>query len=444
MKPLSPTLRRDEAGYMVVTVMAGVVPLAILSSAIVMLMTTRTQSTSARMADERLVASAEAAAQEGFALVRKARSTSGFGKAAERFQPATDGIDNDRDGEIDELDEVGVAFMVHDWSGDGLDNDGDGRVDEDDEDVAALIVDRQRDKDGVDNDRDGTTDEGDENAMLELVGLARPFANYAGARERRVTMWLQRSAALLPMPNAAVFLGDPNSDVTFNGNSFLVSGIDPVTGAKVPGIGVAGSTASVLTSLRRNQNTLVVGTGNAPSVSTVAPPSPWSNGNAFINDMISTYSGAAEYFLQPGTYTQAPQGGDGKDTDGDGQVDEADESWFGNPDLSKMKVTYAQGDLHFSGNNRGAGLLVVDGNLKITGQFQWHGMVIVRGNLELAGGGSQQKLILGGAYIGSNVTTGVEGSFSISGNAVVQYSQLQMQTLSNELAGYRVWGFRES
>ncbi|MBK9383657.1 MAG: hypothetical protein IPN34_02365 [Planctomycetes bacterium] len=444
MNPQSPILRCDQSGYMVVTVMAGVVPLAILSSAIVLLMTSRTQSTSARMADERLVASAEAAVQEGFALVRKARSTSGFEKADELFQPATDGIDNDRDGEVDEEDEVGIAYMIHDWSGDSIDNDGDGRVDEDDENVAALIVDRQRDKDTIDNDRDGTTDEGDENSMLELVGLARPFASYAGARERRVTMWLQRSAALLPMPNAAVFLGDPNSDVTFNGSSFLVSGIDSVTGASVPGIGVAGPTTNVVSSLRRSQNTLVVGTGSSPSVQTVDPPSPWSSGNAFINDMISTYSGAAEHFLQPGTYTQAPQGGDGKDSDGDGQVDEADESWFGNPDLTKMKVTYAQGNLHFSGNNRGAGLLVVDGNLKITGQFLWHGMVIVRGSLELAGGGSQQKLILGGAYIGSNVTSGVEGSFSISGNAVVQYSQLKLQALSSELAGFRVWGFRES
>src|SRR5690606_13347472 len=119
--------------------------------------------------------------------------------------------------------------------------------------------------------------------------------------------------------------------------------------------------------------------------------------------------------------TSAPAGNDSKDNDGDGENDEADERWFGNPDLSKMQVTYAQGDVHLSGQNRGAGLLVVDGTLRITGQFQWHGMVIVRGNLEISGGGSVEKLILGAAYIGSNVTSG-DGSLTLGGNAVIQYS----------------------
>jgi hypothetical protein len=276
--------------------------------------------------------------------------------------------------------------------------------------------------------------------MLELVGVAHPFANYAGARERRVTMWLQRSQALLPTPDAAVFLGDPNADVTFNGSSFLISGIDAASGRIVPGIGVAGPTANVVTSLKKNQTTLVVGTGAVPSVSTVAAPAPWTNGNQFINDMVSTYSGVAENFLPTGTYTQAPTGGDGKDSDGDGQIDEADEKWFGNPDLAQMEVTYAQGDVHFSSNTRGAGLLLVDGSLTISGQFLWHGIVIIRGNLSLVGGGTSSKLILGAAFIGSNVTS--ESNFTIGGNAVIQYSALQFQTLSNQLAGYQVWGFR--
>jgi hypothetical protein len=442
MKRIFERVSGSESGYMVVTVMAGVVPIAILSSAVVMLMTSRTQSTSARMADERLVASAEAAAQEGLAALRKAGRTDAFARAGERFDPGTDGIDNDRDGEIDEADEIGTAYLISDWSSDGLDNDGDGRVDEDDENVAALIIDRHRDLDGLDNDRDGTADEPDENAMIELVGLARPFALYAGARERRVTLWLQRSQALLPTPDAAVFLGDPNADVAFNGNSFLVSGIDAASGRTVPGIGVAGPTTNVLDSIRRSQNTLIVGSGPSPSVQTVSAPAPWSDGNEFINDMIETYSGAADHFLTEGTYTASPKGSDSQDNDGDGQVDEADEGWFGNPDLSKMKVTYAQGDVHFTGNNRGAGLLVVDGTLRITGQFQWHGIVIVRGRLELAGGGSAQKLILGAAFVGSDVAT-EESAFGISGNAVIQYSPLQVQTLSDQLAGYRVWGFRE-
>jgi len=428
---------------MVVTVMAGVVPLAILSSAIVLLMTSRTQGTSARMADERLVASAEGAAHEGLASVRHARGVSGFAVAETGFQPATDNYDNDRDGEIDEADEVGRAFLIHAWAADTLDNDGDGRVDEDDENVAALIIDRQRDQDGHDNDGDGTTDESDENAMLEIVGLARPFANYAGSRERRVTMWLQRSQALLPVPNAAVFLGDPNADVTFNGRSFAVSGIDPISGVAVPGIGVAGDPSGVVSSLGLLQRTQIVGAGGVPSVAEVTAPAPWNSGNEFINDMISTYSGAADHFLPAGTYDEAPEGDDGRDSDGDGQIDEADEGWFGDPNTSAMAITYGQGDIHFSGNVVGAGLLVIDGTLRISGQFLWHGMVIVRGNLELVGGGTNSKLILGAAYIGSNVTDENPSSFSIGGNAMVQYSALQMQLLSEDLAGYSVWGFRE-
>ncbi|RKY04994.1 hypothetical protein DRP77_02305, partial [Candidatus Poribacteria bacterium] len=65
------------------------------------------------------------------------------------LQRSDDGIDNDRDGVIDEEDEMVLLSEVATWKNDGADNDGDGIVDEIPGD----------DKDGIDNDRDGTVDE---------------------------------------------------------------------------------------------------------------------------------------------------------------------------------------------------------------------------------------------------------------------------------------------
>jgi hypothetical protein len=361
------------------------------------------------------------------------------------LQHATDGKDNDGDSQIDEADEIGEVRVVCAWGADGLDNDGDNAVDEDDEDIRCLVEDRRRDADGLDNDNDSTIDEPDENYMIKLIGVAQPFSGSAGSHEKRVIAWLQRSQALMPSVESALYFGDPNADIQFNGNSFLVSGHDVdwsgnPTGISLPGIGVEGSTANVLNALNNNQNTNVVGAGGTPSVASVTVPNPFGFSTSFIDDMITLYSPVCDYHLTDGsTVTGNPEGGDGIDNDGDSSVDEADESDFGT--TSAMKITYVQGDVHFSGSNSGAGLLLVDGQLEITGNFMWQGIAVVRGDIRLSGGGTN-KHIVGAAYIGEDIIN-TETNVTIGGNSVIQYSQARIDRLSTALASWRVWAFKE-
>lgn len=79
------------------------------------------------------------------------------------------------------------------------------------------------------------------------------------------------------------------------------------------------------------------------------------------------------------------------------------------------QVTYVPGDVHFSGNAVGNGVLVVDGNLDIHGGLQFYGLIIVRGVISFTGGGSAGVNIYGAVLAGqqSYVDTTLGGSANI-------------------------------
>ena len=68
------------------------------------------------------------------------------------LQKASDGIDNDEDGTVDEYGEIPLLSEIHGWATDGIDNDADGSTDEIPGD----------DTDGLDNNKDGEIDESGE------------------------------------------------------------------------------------------------------------------------------------------------------------------------------------------------------------------------------------------------------------------------------------------
>lgn len=68
------------------------------------------------------------------------------------LQKASDGIDNDEDGTVDEYGEIPLLSEIHGWATDGIDNDADGATDEIPGD----------DTDGIDNNKDGEIDESGE------------------------------------------------------------------------------------------------------------------------------------------------------------------------------------------------------------------------------------------------------------------------------------------
>ena len=68
------------------------------------------------------------------------------------LQKASDGIDNDEDGTVDEYGEIPLLSEIHGWATDGIDNDADGSTDEIPGD----------DTDDIDNNKDGEIDESGE------------------------------------------------------------------------------------------------------------------------------------------------------------------------------------------------------------------------------------------------------------------------------------------
>jgi hypothetical protein len=61
---------------------------------------------------------------------------------------------------------------------------------------------------------------------------------------------------------------------------------------------------------------------------------------------------------------------------------------WGDYATNNFMVTYCNGDVHLTGQGKGAGVLVIDGSLDMTGKFEFVGVVIVRGDVRMSGGGN--------------------------------------------------------
>ena len=211
--------------------------------------------------------------------------------------------------------------------------------------------------DGADNDLDGVIDEADEDDMVEVTSTGR----FDGVmRTVRVTLLARYRQAEYP---SAAYIADPLADVTFNGNSFLVSGIDVdldgnPTGALVPGIGVNGSAIDMIGQLGNNQDDNVVGAGGTPSVATVP--------ELDLQDLVEEGARSANVTLEGQSVYHPANAGDW------GTIDHP-------------AILYAPGSVKISGGASGAGMLIVNGNLEITGAFTWEGLIIVKGAVEFKG-----------------------------------------------------------
>jgi len=94
--------------------------------------------------------------------------------------------------------------------------------------------------------------------------------------------------------------------------------------------------------------------------------------------------------------------------------------------ISDPNLTYVRGDLHISGQQTGAGVLLIDGSLKISGQFTYYGVIIVRGDVDVTGGGAQVHTY------GTLFDTGV---LTISGTADLLYSSSAVDRVQNLING---------
>src|SRR5262245_44659087 len=295
-----------------------------------------------------------------------------------------------------------------DWSNDGIDNDGDGTVDEADEHVTASLLSWRTD--GVDNDGDGLIDAADKN---EEVIRVRTSAAIGGVT-RALTGWLRRGAMTLPDPQGAVYLDDPNADVTFQGNAFAVNGNDrnlngtPGPNPAIHGIAINGNPSEVITQLSATQLDNVTGAGGWPSVSSYTPPDP-----DMIDNVIAALSPRASIVFN--NYNSVYTGN------------------LGNYSTGTWAITKSNGDLRIGGGSTGAGILMIDGNLEISGNWDYVGYIFVTGRVRMLGGGGTKRL-RGAMFIDGDIEQGSTVMLWINGTVDLLYSS-QALTLVRETFG---------
>ena len=267
-----------------------------------------------------------------------------------------------------------------------------------------------------DDDGDGITDESDESDFVFL----RSTGTYAGT-SRTLAVVLRRSVEI-PDVTSSVQFNVSNPIVDLNGNAFLISGAehavngnaDPTLAERVAIASPAAPSVIVdqIPAKRRDQ---VVGAGAEPSVGQVPPID--------LVGLVEQARAAATVLISPGTHSSVSIG----------QATDAG-----------VVTAYAEGNVKFTGNGTGAGLLVVDGDLDIAGGFQWTGIVIVRGRVRMVGGGGTKRLI-GGLVIGEEISNDDdESEVTVSGNVELLFSSAAIRMASGSLAVMSIQSWAET
>lgn len=301
---------------------------------------------------------------------------------------------------------------------DGLDNDRDGLVDESGEQYPEVLT-RQTGSNTIpypwvrveyvmddsnrvvrfgDHDTDMTTPQTFN--LVEGAPVIRVSAEGdRGNALRRVEIEAAKPA--INVPRAAIYSED--DEFKFNGTQFYISGQDwdPATdtvvpgSAEVPGIITTENPDNIKGELKTNQQNNVDGSGGEPSVTN-------SPVDLDLRKLFDEYAGYADRTLPAATYSNVTWGG-----------------------YDDYEITVIQGDLHGSGSVVGGGILLVDGNMSCSGQMLWYGLVVVLGDMDFTGGGSGIH-IFGSLLVEGNVSQQV-----VSGNADIKYSSEALSRLNN-------------
>ncbi len=228
---------------------------------------------------------------------------------------------------------------------------------------------------------------------------------------------IQSTVQHIPFPPMPATLYTETTDLTFNGTQFELTGYDtdPASGDSIPGstpihgLTTTGDPAQITADLKPQQTNNILGASSSPDV---AHASYDLDMQAYFN----TYAQFADIVYSSTQHNP--------DTGGWGDID-------------NYHVVEVQGDLHLSGTNTGGGVLLVQGNLDVSGQFTWYGAIVCLGSVNFTGGG--QGVHLYGAMMAAN---GVGFDQTYSGNAVLAYSSSTLNKL-NFLGPFRIAAWRE-
>jgi hypothetical protein len=296
---------------------------------------------------------------------------------------------------------------------DGLDNDGDGFVDESGEAYPEVLTKQTVNANALvypyvrveyklqgnqlvrfgDGDDDPTTP-----PVENLVNGAPVLRITAAGRRGNAAKTLEAEAVRFPIISAKGPLW-AGGHMNFNGNAFLIDGHDHYAAPPNDTIPGAAPAPAVLTegpmsdaTLTTNQQDNVSGEGGDNSVE----HSPYTYD---FNQIWTQLSGMADYSLTgPLTFgSSSPSYGS-----------------YSNP-----KVTVVNGNLAINGTWTGGGILMVNGNLAMGGGCQYKGIVVCSGDLTMTGGGPADVARIIGAVIYQGTLVNAS---SFSGSGRIWYS----------------------
>jgi hypothetical protein len=101
------------------------------------------------------------------------------------------------------------------------------------------------------------------------------------------------------------------------------------------------------------------------------------------------------------------------------------------------QIVYHEGYTKITGNDKGAGIWVVNGDLDFGGTCQFHGIIIVTGKLTILGGGGS-NLLMGAVIVGG----GAAIDFQNNGTTDIRYSADAVNMAKNASARYSMVGWQ--
>lgn len=235
-------------------------------------------------------------------------------------------------------------------------------------------------------------------------------ATFNGITHRSIVT-ARRSAVTIPDIYGSVYVSAQNlnvnlkGNVEINGNDHDING-NPIAGTSVPGIAVdtPADSAYIINEIKPKVTKNILGFGGDPSVHTVNSTTDW-------NDVTTNYIYAADTTLPTGTYST-------------GTV-------LGTP--ANPKITYINGDAHFTGTAEGAGIMVVNGNITLSGQFTFRGILIGYGQSTI-----ETKTVGNSGVFGAVILVGDNVEIDASaGNSKMFYSSQAINLAKSNLKSSR-------
>ena len=235
-------------------------------------------------------------------------------------------------------------------------------------------------------------------------------ATFKGITHRSIVT-ARRSGITIPDIYGSLYVSAQNlnvnlkGNVEINGNDHDING-NPVAGPSVPGIAVdnPADSAYIINEIKPKVSKNILGLGGDPSVHTVNSATNWE-------DVTANYIFAADTTLPSGNYATGTVLGT----------------------TANPKITYVNGDVHFTGQAEGAGIMVVNGNITLSGQFTFRGILIGYGQSTI-----ETKTVGNSGVYGAVILVGDNVEIDASaGNSKMFYSSQSINLAKNNLKSTR-------